>query len=194
MEYDGRCGTCLEFKDKRNCRDCFDIKYANSEKGYCDYYRSYYWADDSCDHYKNNGRSNSSSCYITTIICNKLNYSDDAGVLNTLRGFRDNVMQKDIKYCKLLFEYDVIGPKIAQMIQEDNNTDIELWIQFYNFYLSQTANFILDKKYDDAVTLYTQMITDLKEYYGIREDMVEITKEYDMSKGGHGKVKKISTI
>ena len=56
MEYDGRCGTCLEFKDKRNCRDCFDIKYANSEKGYCDYYRSYYWADDSCDHYKNNGR------------------------------------------------------------------------------------------------------------------------------------------
>ena len=98
-------------------------------------------------------------------------------------------MQQNCKYCKILFEYDVIGPKIAGMIKEDKNSDQELWISFYNFYLSQTANFILNQQYDDAVSRYTEMVNSLKEYYGISENIVEIAKSYDMSQGGHGKLK-----
>ena len=98
-------------------------------------------------------------------------------------------MQKNCKYCKLLFEYDVIGPKIAEMIQNDKNTDQELWINFYNFYLLQAASLVKAEKHDEAVSKYTEMVNALKEYYAINEDIVEIAKDYDMSQGGHGKMK-----
>lgn len=86
-------------------------------------------------------------------------------------------MQKNCKYCKTLFEYDVIGPKIAKMIKEDTNSDQEVWIAIYNFYLSRVANFILEGDHNAAVTRYSEMVNALKEYYGIKEDIVEITKD-----------------
>jgi len=176
MAYETQCGGCTYY----------DFQ-GDNYKGYCSWYRCYYYPGDSCSH--QNPREQSSGCYITTIICDKLGFSDDCGVLNSLRGFRDNIMQQNCKYCKILFEYDVIGPKIAGMIKEDKNSDQELWISFYNFYLSQTANFILNQQYDDAVSRYTEMVNSLKEYYGISENIVEIAKSYDMSQGGHGKLK-----
>lgn len=177
MAYETQCGGCIDY----------DFQ-GDNVKGYCSWYKCYYYPGDSCSHQRPREQS-SSSCYITTIICEKLGFSDDCGVLNTLRSFRDNVMQKDCKYCKMLFEYDVIGPKISEMIKNDNTSDQEVWIQFYNFYLSQTANLVNAKKYDEAVTRYTEMVNALKEYYGIKEDVQEVYKYYDMSQGGHGKVK-----
>lgn len=176
MAYETQCGGCIEYDYQ-----------GDNKKGYCSWYKSYYYPGDSCSHQK--PREQSSSCYITTIICDKLGYSDDCGVLNTLRSFRDNVMQKNCKYCKTLFEYDVIGPKIAKMIKEDTTSDQELWISFYNFYLSSATNFILEGDHNAAVTRYSEMVNALKEYYGIKEDIVEIAKDYDMSQGGHGKMK-----
>lgn len=175
--YEEQCGGCTYY----------DFQ-GDNYKGYCSWYKSYYYPGDSCSH-QNPREQGSSGCYITTIICDKLGYSDDCGVLNTLRGFRDNIMQKNCKYCRTLFEYDVIGPKIAGMIKEDNTTDQELWINFYNFYLQQTANLILNQQYDEAVARYTEMVNSLKDYYGINESIVEIAKNYDMSQGGHGKLK-----
>lgn len=100
-------------------------------------------------------------------------------------------MQQNFKYCKILFEYDVIGPKISEMIKNDTDTDKELWTQIYNFYLSATANFVREEKYDEAVNRYKEMVNSLKDYYGIRENTPEIAKEYDMAQGGHGIVKLI---
>lgn len=177
MAYETQCGGCTYY----------DFQ-GDNYKGYCSWYKCYYYPGDSCSH-QNPREQSSSSCYITTIICDKLGYSDDCGVLNILRGFRDNVMQKNCKYCKTLFEYDVIGPKIAEMIKQDNEKDEELWANFYNFYLLQTASLVTEEKYDEAVSRYTEMVNALKEYYGINEDIVEITKDYDMSQGGHGKLK-----
>jgi hypothetical protein len=177
MAYETQCGGCIEYDYQ-----------GDNVKGYCSYYKCYYYPGDGCSHQR--PRESSSSCYITTIICDVLGFSDDAGILNTLRGFRDNVMQKDSKYFKTLLEYDVVGPVIAKFIKEEyNNThDDEMWIQFYNFYLSPTANLIKEEKYDEAVLRYKEMVESLKDYYGIEKE-VNIIEDYDMSKGGHGKVK-----
>ena len=158
-------------------------------KGYCSWYQAYYYPGDKCSHQKPNGSSSSSFCYITTIICDKLGFDDDCVVLNTLRDFRNNTLQKNCKYFPILFEYDVIGPKIAEMIKNDTATDQELWVQIYNFYLSATANFHREGKTDDAVKRYQEMVVALKEYYGIKEQITEIAKGYDASQGGHGIVK-----
>lgn len=176
MAYETQCGGCTNY----------DFQ-GDNVKGYCSWHRSYYYPGDSCSH--QNPRESASDCYITTIICDKLGYDDNCQTLNTLRGFRDNVMQKNIAYAKLLFEYDMIGPVIADMIKQDITSDQELWIQFYNFYLLPVVNLLSADKYDEAISRYTEMINALKEYYGINVNIEEISQDYDMAQGGHGKIK-----
>lgn len=131
------------------------------------------------------------SCYIAAMICNKLNLSDDCEVLNTLRDFKNNVMQRDYKYCVLLFESDIIEPKIAKMINDDKDTEYETWQMIYNCYLLQTANLIEGGKYDQAVFMYKRMINVLKDHYRINESIDEIIMNFDFTQGGHGRVKLI---
>lgn len=181
-EYEGKCGNCKEYE--------FKSKY---EKGYCDWYRTYYHADDTCSHQKDNEKS-SGGCYITTIICQKLGLEDDCSVLNSLRNLRDNVMQKNEKYFGLLYEYDTVGPKIAHIISEDKETDQELWVSFYNFYLSNTAKLMNENKPEEAINKYQEMVASLKEYYGINESIKEIPNEYDAKQGGHGKIKTLTPL
>lgn len=177
MAYETQCGGCIEFDYQ-----------GDNVKGYCSWYRSYFYPGDSCSH--QNPREISSGCYITTIICNILGYDDNCGILNVLRDFRNTVLQPNPEYKSLLMEYDYLGPDIADCIEQEykETHDEELWIQYYNFYLSPIANFILEDKKKEAVERYTEMVNSLKQYYGM-SDLQEIIPNYDASKGGHGKVK-----
>ena len=186
MAFEGQCGNCKDFKDKDNDNKPFDTKWAKYEKGHCVRYGCFYWADDTCS--KQNDRDKPdygfNPCYITTVVCNILGYNDDCGVLQSLRNLRDNVMQKDEKYAKTLYEYDTVGPKIASKLQEDK--DIELATALYNFYLVPTALLVNEEKYDEAVHRYQEMTTGLKDAFGIDETVMP--QNYDVKKGGHGLV------
>ena len=180
MSYENKCGSCGYYEFE-----------GDGYKGYCSYYKSYYYPGDSCEHHTN---LQSSSCYITTIICDILNFEDNCNVLNNLRSFRNNIMQKDIKYLPILLEYDVVGPQIAKAIKETykKEQDKELWIQFYNFYLSPTSNLVTEGKYEEAVERYKEIVAALKEYFSISDINIEQVKiDYDMQQGGHGIVKKL---
>lgn len=184
MAFEGQCGSCKYFKDKDNdCKD-YDVRNARYEKGHCTWYGSYYWADENaCRNHVD--RNYVSGCYVTTIVCDILGYKDDNGVLNSLRSLRDNVMQKDKQYEKLLYEYDTVGPKIARKLSEGDN--YELATALYNFYILPCALSINCKKYDDAINRYKEMTEGLKEAFGI-EDEASILDTYQMEKGGHGYV------
>lgn len=181
MAYDNQCGGCIYYEF-----------IGDGEKGYCSWYRSYFYPGDYCDHQ----RTDSSSCYITTIICDVLGLEDNCGVLNTLRDFRDNTMQKNVKYLPLLLEYDVVGPQISSLIKQEysKTKDIELWTQFYNFYLVPTFNLINENKNEEAVSRYIEMVSSLKEYFALESINLEsIANEYDISTGGHGKLKTLKS-
>lgn len=177
MAYETQCGGCTYY----------DFQ-GDNYKGYCSWYKSYYYPGDSCSH--QNPRETTSGCYITTIICDVLGFADNCMVLDKLRYFRNNVMQKDSKYNSILLEYDTVGPKIAYFIQEEykKNDDKEIWIQFYNFYLQPTANYIAEGNFDYAVGRYQEMVMALKDYFGFSDENI-IVSNYDYTKGGHGKVK-----
>lgn len=185
MAYEGHCGNCKDFKDKDNDSKYFDVRWANSVKGHCVRYGSYYWADDTCSKQVDRKSSGSSSCYITTVVCDILGYSDDCGVLQSLRKLRNDVMQNDEKYRKTLYDYDTVGPKIASKLQEDKEE--ELAIALFNFYLVPASILANDGKYDEAIAKYYEMTNGLVDAFGIEKEE-GIAEDYDMKKGGHGLV------
>lgn len=193
--YINQCGTCENSESREET--CIN----QYQKYYCEWYKCYYYPDDSCDRYKEYIEE-SNGCYITTIICNVLGFTDDCFVLTEMRDFRNNIMQKNPKYFNILLEYDIIGSVIAHHIQEEyeKTENKDMWIRFYQLYLSPIVNLISggnstsDKEYEMAVAKYQQMIGVLKAYFGIPEiDFTDYQQSYDMSNGGHGK-RKLRTI
>ena len=192
--YDNQCGSCYYLRDMRNDSCMFDGP--DNEKGHCIELKNCYYPDDStCSYYKNkDSYVPGSTCFITTIVCNLLGYDDDCSILNTLRGFRNNFMQKDAKYKQALYEYDTVGPIIAKNLEKDykDEPDKEMVIALYNFYIQPTARLVKENKYEEAVTRYMEMTKSLEDYYGINN--IEIAPDdYDYTLGRHG-VKKLGSI
>ena len=192
MAYENQCGTCLEFKDCRDYKSLFDenTSWAYREKGYCEVYKCCYYPDDSCTTYYRNKKGSSSGCFITTIVCDILGMEDNSSVLNTLRSFRDNVLQKDEKYKEVLYEYDTVGPIISRNLSVDfvDKEDKELPNAMLDYFILPTVELVNNKKYDEAVNKYIKMVNSLKDYYAIDDIEIEKDKNYDYKKGGHGKV------
>lgn len=159
------------------CKDCVSMDLSDrspydSNKAWCSEYREYYNPNSrACsnrftnDDYKN-PPSLDPPCYLTTIVCEVLGYSDDCQILNILRKFREEILKKDIKYHDLLCEYDIVGPVIAQSIRKCLNPDI-----FSRFlletYIIPTVECIENGKYELAVNIYKYMVEELKKLIGI---------------------------
>lgn len=113
---------------------------------------------------------------------------DNNYYLETMRGFRNNILQKNTQYKKILVNYDIIGPKIANALNNDPLKDKIAKIHF-DKYIVEIVKLIVDKKYEDAVNLYIEMTNNLKNFYGISTEEVtmEIVNNADIEKSGHGK-------
>ena len=187
MAYDGQCGSCWNFQDPKSDKPYDNAYYV---KGFCTWYKSFYYPDDSCNHYHSRGGSPSGNCYITTILCNRLGYDDHCDELETLRNFRNSVLQKDIKYQDILYEYDVVGPEIAKELQIE---DIFIVKALFFRFIQPIVHLLKEDKSEEAIQKYAFMTKSLEEYYGITFDFSK-KDDYDYTKGGHGifssKVKK----
>ena len=135
-----------------------------------------------------NSKNSGGGCYLTTILCNILGMSDNNIYLETIRNFRNNILQKDEQYKSILVEYDVIGPKIATALNNDPLKEKIAKMYFQN-YITPVVNFINTKDYSSAITLYVDMTTKLKCFYGIGDQNITIEEinNADIKKSGHGK-------
>ena len=160
--------------------------------GYINYCKSDYKVSK-CPWYIKYGNKSSSTCFITTASCNILGKEDNDNVLNSLRNFRDEVLQKDKKYENVLKLYDSIGLLLSCYMNHDNNKDYVAKEVYEK--LIKLCNLIKDKKYDDAVNNYIIMTLKLvskynlqKKYRQIRDDNFGFSEgEFDQSNAGHGK-------
>lgn len=196
------------------CANCCYLDYNSHECGryYCTRKYDYHYADEkSCTYFcdskyssdldtkyrtkdqmnmaiQNSMHSRNEGCYITTIIVHTLGLGDKHKTITTIRNFRNNYLQKNIIYKKLLLEYDLLGPTIADSIEKDNNK-IKLSKNIYNNYLIKIENDITNKNYEKAIVKYLNMTEILRLYYGINN--VDITNENtsDITSLGHGKPK-----
>lgn len=124
-------------------------------------------------------------CYLTTIICKVLRLPDNNIYLQTIRNFRDNHLQKDIKYKKILVEYDIIGPQIAKALENDP----VIAKLYFDRYIRVISALIQGKDYNLAINKYIEMTNSLKNFYGITDQNLTIEAIYnaDIENSGHGK-------
>lgn len=183
MAYENRCGSCDNFEDAK-VKKPYDKSNPDYVKGFCNWYRTFYYPDDFCEnHFRPRGYQK--NCYITTILCDRLGYDDQCDTLNTLREFRNCYLQKDEKYAPILYEYDIVGPKIAEELEME---DIEIIQGLYDGFIMPIVSEIKSKNYQEAVHDYITMTKCLEETYGI-DSILEVPKNYDYKNGGHGRVK-----
>ena len=156
-----KCGTCLNLNLKE--------KSAYGDKYWCRERKNYFEVSDyACSYYNEdpNRVRNSSDCYITTIICNVLGYDDNCELLNTLRDFRDNYLKAHPEYYDLLLEYDITGPQISHCIFADENK-YPLALIISQAYLVPCANYIKNGNFEEAITIYKNMVHHLMQCYNI---------------------------
>ena len=187
-KYRNKCGSCVNLKLNEpisggyKCVRLSGVHTINEEK--CGWR---YEIDEDRD-YDMLERNNRSDCYLTTIICEILGLDDNCEILTIMRHFRNDILQKNLKYIGILVEYDMIGPMIANNLKNDENS---LWIakELLEHYIKPIIIYINNRDYDNAIVLYQNMTNLLKENYGIY-DTNELVEDYDQSKGGHGRVYK----
>lgn len=184
MAYENKCGSCGNFFDMKT-NELYDKSNANYVKGYCSWYKVCYYPDESCSqHYRPRESSSTDSCYITTMICTVLGMDDCCDELETLRNFRNSVLQKDSKYQELLYEYDLIGPKIAACLKCEEKDVVR---KIFEKFIQPIVQLIKSYRNDEAIQKYSFMTKSLKDCYGIQAK-IEVSQNYDYTMGGHGKL------
>ena len=187
---DKNCGTC-EYLDRNNGRSHENWSKGKWNDFYCKKKGGYYEPlDRPCKDYQERLKPSNSGCFITTVVVNVLGYEDDCWILNTLRNFRNNVLQKDARYLNLLLSYDVIGPKLAQALRNNENKD-EICVLVSQYYLIPMCKFITNEDYTQATNLYVGMVKFLQNQLYVGDDRDVTGYQYDESvkdeEKGHGR-------
>lgn len=196
------CSECTYLKTDGNWPDIYGRYWckkkdteimANSQEcgSFCQAYsrssstaKSYY--DYSKDH------QSSSGCFITTITCEILGMNDNNQYLNSLRKFRNNILQKNKETIKILEEYDFIGPLIAEKLRNDPNRLKIAQSLLVNTIIPVAYNTEMGN-YNEAIKKYLEMTKSLITRYNL--NVLELTipeiNKFDYKKDyslyGHGK-------
>lgn len=189
------CSECCyleldhETKDgKYWCSFKSEYRYADEQEcwKYCTAYNRSDSVAESARRYSRDSQK-STGCFITTALCKILNMADDNIYLNTLRKFRNNYLQKNTEGDDILMNYDVIGPRICESLDNDNDKLIKASILFSNF-IVPAVNAIMNNEYGKAIRIYTDMTKGLVQFYKIDDSIDVNVEDVDMTKAGHGRV------
>ena len=117
--------------------------------------------------------SSGSSCFITTAVCSSLGKPDDCDELMTLRGYRDQIKQKDPRMGELVEEYYRVAPLVIDKIDISPDAH-DVYRSLWEKYISRTYDLIKLGDYKSATKIYIEMVCYLSKKYGVSlKDSVE---------------------
>lgn len=154
-EFNEKCGTCTWHEGENVYRPNIKI--------YCSYYKAYYYASETCNHYR--------GAYVTTVVCNILGKHEYQDTLVKIKELRTEVMEKDPEYNYLLTRYDKVGPRIAEYLENDyrKNKDNSLAKNLFDYYIEPTTKMYDEKKYMEAVEKYSAMEDVLEDCFNLKK-------------------------
>ena len=148
------------------CGSCAEYEYEGENyKGYCRWYKTYYYPDDNCQHWEKSDyvSSGTSGCFITTACCIHRGLADDCELLTVIRRFRDEWLLEQTDGKKLVKEYYRIAPAIVAAVNESENRDEE-YEKIYQE-LIRIKDMIEKSEYEKARNRYCRMTLFLKLKY-----------------------------
>ena len=150
------CGTCA-FIEKNNAREHSYF----GEQWYdfhCKECGGYHKEDETaCRYYQERLEPSNTGCFITTVVVNILGYDDNCYILQTLRNFRNNFLQKNPEYLNLLLTYDSAGPRISDnLLQSEEKVRISEVVSEY--YLIPICVSIENGDFYTAIDSYIKMV------------------------------------
>lgn len=186
------CGECahLDLKNKET--------YTSRDRYYCDECHRYReLTEKACYSFlrnpnqgKETGGYTPSGCYITTIVVDTLGYQDNCTFLIILRAFRDRVLKVSPEYISILMEYDNVGPIISERIK-NFPCKISLSVTLMEQFLIPCVDLIENKKYKEAIALYTEMVEKLKVLFQLKDyqSSIEDISSLDYETLGKGRIR-----
>lgn len=135
----------------------------------------------------------SGGCFITTVTCGILGKDDHDPVMDSLRKFRDEILQKQDKYSDILKIYDSIGPRISCNLNHDEKREEKAEALYSK--LERFVELIDKSEYEKAAKSYVVMTLRLVSQYGMQNMYRSIRDnnfgynegEFDQKTAGHGK-------
>lgn len=193
MAYEQYCAACTYMGENVDCGKYYcprkgDWLYATTPKcsSFCEAYnRSNYARENMISTSKS---AQSSGCYITTMMCDKLDCNDDNYYLEKMRSLR-NQMKTNATDIPLLVMYDQIGPKIAGAIQNDEFGD-KISYSMFKHYIIPAVTAIENYDLNLAKDIYIAMTYSLANHYQIDTNIIiPEPEELDKERLGHGKMR-----
>lgn len=108
----------------------------------------------------------SEGCFITTATCTTLGKPDTCDELTAFRKFRDEVLLASPAGRQLVDEYYHIAPAIVGYISQENDS-AAFYKDLYDQYILPGYTALTKGNCDEAVQLYSRMVTSLAERYDI---------------------------
>ena len=189
--YEDTCASCTHLGEKPNsgkfwCPKKREYRLANTSIDDChSYCQAYGRSTEKREELLTISKNSGTGCYLTTIMCKLLNYPDNNYYLNTLRYFRDNVMQTNPNYLPLLVLYDVAGPQISKKLEMDPNGK-EIAKTFFTNYIVKAVDAVNEGKNQTAITIYTAMTNTLANHYQIIIQNIKVNQNINPTELGHG--------
>lgn len=115
--------------------------------------------------------------YITTVVLDICDYKENCEISELIKQLRNEYMEQYPEYNEILNEYDIVGPKIAECLRNEND-NVAIGLNLIQKFIMPTAIYVKSGFYDEAIRIYQTMVDYLKIKYGIMYDSQGLTCEY----------------
>ena len=146
------------------CKICkyFDENETSGGKGYCEWYKAYYYPDDNCSHFEHRD-SGGTGCFLTSACCTYKGLPDDCKELTVLRKFRDAYLKRQDGGKLLINEYYTIAPLIVAQIDASKEKET-IYAEIYETILKCIELYEIEE-YEKILNLYIKMVKELKDKF-----------------------------
>jgi len=103
-------------------------------------------------------------CYVTTAVCQNLQFGEDCEVLTLIKDFRDTYLASTEEGKQMIEAYYDIAPTLVKRISCSASPE-EKYAWIWEQYLKPCVDYIKDGKQDDCRIKYCEMVETLKEEY-----------------------------